>query len=309
MEYIYGTTDFSLHHTCVTLGKFDGLHRGHQLLLSYLEMYEKQGYTSVMFTFDYHPASLFSAKEIDLIYTEEEKRILLERKGPQVLISYPFSEETASMEPEDFIREVLVGKLDAKIIVVGTDYRFGKKRRGDIVMLSEYAKKYGYELIVCDKLAYHDNVIGSTRIREELRLGHIEDVNEMLGHPYTIMGTVEKGNQIGRTIGIPTVNLTPKTHKLLPPNGVYASITRVNGKSYRGISNVGCKPTVNSDGRVNVETHMLDFNEDLYGHHIEVELYTYERSEVKFNSIDELKDRMNKDIEFAVSYFKRMNIS
>ena len=303
MEYFYGSTEFKFHNTCVTLGKFDGLHRGHQLLLKELETFEKQGLTSVMFTFDYHPGNLFSEKEIDLIYTEEEKRILLDRFGPKVLISYPFTEQTASMEPEEFIKEVLVEKLDAKAIVVGSDYRFGRKRHGDISMLREYSNQYGYQLVVCDKLRLDGEVISSTRIREELKLGHIEFVNEMLGHPYTIMGQVLYGNQIGRTIGVPTVNLIPAEHKLLPPNGVYASIIRISGKEYKGVTNIGYKPTVEIKKLLGVETHMFDFSGDLYGKFVEVELYTYERMETKFNTLDDLKNQVAKDIECTKQYF------
>lgn len=305
MEYIFGKTEFQYHNTCVTLGKFDGLHKGHQLLLSYLTKYEQDGYTSVVFTFDYHPGNLFSEREIDLIYTEQEKKTLLKQHGPQVLISYPFTKESASMEPEEFIRKVLVEQLDAKIIVVGTDYRFGRKRRGDVSMLKEYADVYGYQLIACEKLMMDGQVISSTRIREDLKHGRMDEVNAMLGHPYTIMGTVVHGRQLGRTIDIPTVNLLPPAHKLLPPNGVYASIVKLNGKQYHGVTNIGCKPTVENSGQIGVETHIFDFHEDLYGHNIEVELYTYERSEMKFENVEQLKERMQKDIEFAKEYFKQ----
>lgn len=304
MEYICGKTEFQYHNTCVTLGKFDGLHRGHQLLFSYLQKYEKQGYTSVMFTFDYHPGNLFSEREIDLIYTEEEKKALLTEQGPQVLISYPFTKESASMEPEEFITKVLIHQLDAKIIVVGNDYHFGRKRRGDIAMLREFSKSYGYELIVCDKLKFDGQVISSTRIRKELSLGHIEQVNDMLGHPYTIVGPVVPGRQLGRTIGIPTVNILPLPHKLLPPFGVYASKVRMNGRSYYGVTNIGCKPTVEDSGQVGVETYIFDFHEYIYGQEISVELYTYHRGEAKFSSVEELKLVMEKDIEFAKEYFK-----
>ncbi len=303
MEYIYGSTEFKYHNTCVTLGKFDGLHRGHQYLLSELAKFEQQGLTSVMFTFDYHPGNLFSEKEIDLIYTEEEKKELLSRLGPKVLISYPFTEETASMEPEDFIKEVLIGKLDAKAIVIGTDYRFGRKRKGDAAMLKEYSDLYGYKLVICEKLTYHDKVISSTRIREELKNGQMESVNEMLGHPYTIMGTVVTGNKIGRTIGVPTVNLLPATHKLLPPNGVYASSIKFQGNTYYGVTNIGYKPTVGAGQSLGVETHIFGFTGDLYGKSIEVELYRYERPETKFNSVEELKQKVQQDIENVKDFF------
>lgn len=304
MEYIYGKTDFSFYNTCVTLGKFDGLHRGHQLLLQELSMFEQQGLTSVMFTFDYHPGNLFSEKEIDLIYTEEEKRTLLERKGPKVLISYPFTEETASMEPEDFIKHVLIEKLGTRAIVVGNDYRFGRKRRGDIAMLEKYQDVFGYELVVCDKLMLDDQVISSTRIREELKKGNMEDVNKMLGHPYTIMGEVVHGKKLGRTLGLPTINQVPADHKLLPPNGVYASVVSYEGERYFGVTNIGTKPTVSGENIKGVETFLFDYSGDLYGKNVDVELYLYERPEYKFDTIEELINVMQKDIQFTKEYFK-----
>lgn len=304
MEYIYGKTDFRFYNTCVTLGKFDGLHKGHQRLFEELSTYEKHGLTSVMFTFDYHPGNLFSEKEIDLIYTEEEKRRLLERSGPNILISYPFTEETASMEPEDFIKDVLMEKLNAQAIVVGVDYRFGKQRRGDVMMLEKYQEVFGYDLIVCEKLTYDGKIVSSTRIREELKKGNMESVNAMLGHPYTIMGEVVHGKKLGRTLGIPTINQVPPEHKLLPPNGVYASVTRFEGKRYFGVTNIGTKPTVTGEKVTGVETFLFDYKGDLYGKNVDVEIYAYERPEYKFNNLQELADYMQKDVIFAKEYFK-----
>lgn len=305
MKYISKTTEFQFKNTCVTLGKFDGLHLGHQLLLSYLEEYEKQGFTSIMFTFDYHPENLFSEKEIDLIYTEEEKVEILRQNGPQVLISYPFTRQTAAIEPEEFIEKVLCQSLDAKVIVVGADYRFGKQRRGDVTMLQKYADVYGYQLIVCEKLKMEEKVISSTRIREEIRLGHMEHVNHMLGAPYRVFGTVVSGQKLGRTIGIPTVNLLPPAHKLLPPNGVYAAIVKVNQAIYQGIANVGCKPTVSKEHQIGVETYLFDYQGDLYGQQIEVSLLSFIREEKRFSNIEELKEQVNQDIRKAKDYLKQ----
>lgn len=303
MEYICGKTEFQYHNSCVTLGKFDGLHRGHQLLFSYLHQYQQLAYNTVIFTFDYHPGNLFLAREMDLIYTEEEKRELLNEMGPDVLISYPFTKESASMEPEEFIAKILIQQLDAKLIVVGSDYRFGRGRRGDVAMLEAYAKVYGYQLIACDKLTLDGEVISSSRIRRELSLGHLEIVHKMLGRPYSITGTVVTGRQLGRTIGIPTVNILPHPHKLLPPYGVYASKIWVQGSLYYGVTSIGCKPTVEDSGQTSVETHIFDFNQTIYGQEIKVELYTYMRAEEKFSSIQELQENVKKDIEWAKNFF------
>ena len=306
MEYIAGRTNFKVHNSVVCLGKFDGLHRGHQLLLNKVLEQKEQGFRAVMFTFMFHPNNLFSEKEIELIYTEEEKRYLLEQSGLDVLVSYPFTIETAAMEPEDFIKEVLIKKLDAKKIVVGADYCFGHNRRGNIALLHTMAQVYGYELIVFDKLKFGEQVISSSYIRSEISEGHIENANKLLGNPFTIIGEVQHGRKIGRTLGFPTTNLIPPSYKILPPNGVYASITKINGLEYPGVTNIGFNPTVGKTPERRVETFIFDYDSDLYGMIIEVVLYAQERPEIKFDSLDELKVQMNKDIIFGRNYFDKV---
>lgn len=303
MEYITGRTDFKLYNSAVSLGKFDGIHLGHQLLLNRILEQKKLGFTAVMFTFMFHPDNLFSDKEIDTIYTEEEKRYLLEQSGLDVLLSYPFTKETASMEPEDFIKEVLVDKLDVKMIAVGADFHFGHHRRGDVTMLKELSETYGYKLVVYNKIKLEDQVISSSYIREEIKKGHMERANAMLGSPYTLIGEVQHGRKIGRSIGFPTVNLIPPRHKLLPPCGVYASITSINGKKYPGVTNIGFNPTVGKTAELRAETYIFDFDYDLYGASIVVSLYAKERPEYNFNSVEELKLQMKKDIAFGREYF------
>ncbi|HHU71231.1 MAG TPA: bifunctional riboflavin kinase/FAD synthetase [Clostridiales bacterium] len=304
MEYIKGSKDFQFNNCAVTLGKFDGIHLGHQYLLDAIISYKKQGYKAVMFTFDIHPYNLLSNKEFTQIYTEEEKLAKLSRTGLDALISFPFTAETMKQEPEDFIKKILVDKLDAKVIVVGEDFRFGHKRRGDVALLEQYANTYGYKVIACEKRKFHDRIISSTAIRAELAEGKMEEVNAMLGQPYMIMGEVLHGRRIGRTLGMPTTNIVPDPSKLLPPCGVYPSKTSIRGNSYYGVTNIGYNPTVGVVPSKRVETFIFDFDEDLYGQIIEVELMTYLRPELKFDSLEELKIRMEEDIEFARKYFK-----
>ena len=304
MEYIAGNVDFKLKNSAVTLGKFDGLHLGHQMLMEQVIASKKQGYRAVMFSFLYHPENLFSRKEFELIYTEEEKLHKLRSSGMDVLVSYPFTEETKNIEPEDFIRDVLVGKLDAKLIVVGKDYRFGRKRRGDIHMLKELENTYGYRVIACEKKRWNDTTISSSAIRKELSLGNMESVNAMLGQTYSIIGQVLHGRKIGRTLGMPTTNIIPPTNKLLPPCGVYATKTLIDGIYYPGVTNIGYKPTVGEGELKGVETFLFDFDQDLYGKEIEVELYHFQRPELKFDSLEELKERMQEDIEITRNYFR-----
>ncbi|MDF2943753.1 MAG: hypothetical protein K0S01_2611 [Herbinix sp.] len=304
MEYIAGNTNFKYNNSVVTLGKFDGLHLGHQQLIDLVISYKKQGLTAVMFSFLLHPGNLFSDKEFELIYTEEEKLAKLNRCGIDVLISYPFTAETRTMKPEDFIKEILVEKLDTKVIVVGKDFRFGFQRSGDVALLKQYEETYGYKVIDCDKRKWKNEVISSSAIRKELKEGNMEAVNAMLGQPYTIRGEVVHGRRIGRTIGMPTTNLIPPSTKLLPPCGVYASKTLIDGVYHNGVTNIGYKPTVGEEEYIGVETFIFDYDDDLYGKMIEVELFYYIRPELKFGSLEELVQKMREDIIHAQKFLK-----
>lgn len=306
MEYIAGTTDFKFNNSAVTIGKFDGLHLGHQLLMEQVIDYKKQGYQAIMFSFLYHPGKLLGNNELELIYTEEEKLHRLRQTGMDVLVSYPFTEETKSIEPEDFIRDILKDKLGARLIVVGKDFRFGHNRSGDIHLLKELESKYDYQLIACDKRKWQHTIISSSAIRKELAEGNMEAANAMLGKPYSIHGMVLHGRKIGRTLGMPTTNLIPSSDKLLPPNGVYASRTLIDGIYHQGVTNIGFKPTVGAEKCKGVETYLFDFDQNLYGKEIEVEILHYQRPELKFDSLEELKLNMQEDILISRNYFQSL---
>lgn len=304
MEYIAGITNFNFKNSAVTLGKFDGLHLGHRQLLDLTVSYKKQGLTAVMFSFLLHPSNIFSEKEFELIYTEEEKVSILNKSGIDVLISYPLTEDTRTMEPIAFIEEILIKKLDTKVIIVGNDFRFGINRSGDVALLKQFEKAYGYQVIECEKIKFKNEIISSTIIRNTLREGNMEKVNAMLGQPYTIRGEVVHGRKLGRTIGMPTINLVPPSSKLLPPCGVYASKSLINGIYHPGVTNIGYKPTVGEEKFIGVETFIFDYNDDLYGKMLEVELFEYIRSEMKFGSLDELVHQMSEDIMLTKNFFK-----
>ena len=205
MEFYTGTTDFRLHNTAVALGKFDGLHKGHQLLFSKLREYGRKGLKTVVFTFDFHPASLLSGKQQKLIYTSEERRKIVEDLGIDVLVEFPFTNETAHMQPYDFIKNVLAGLFDARVIVVGDDFHFGYKRMGDVQMLLDHADEFGYTVEHCKKLGACGRDISATMIREFISCGEIMSVNLLLQRPFGITGTVVSGKQNGRKVGMPTV--------------------------------------------------------------------------------------------------------
>lgn len=305
MEYIHGTEDFKLERSsAVTLGKFDGVHLGHQKLISIVkEKAEEQGLLSVMFTFDRIPLSICPQKNQHFLSTNSERRMLCENYGIDVEVEYPFTTTLMNMEPEEFVSDILINKLKAKVIVVGTDYCFGRDRSGNVEFLISNAAKYGYETIVVEKEKFQDKDISSTYVREELKLGHMETVNVLLNRPYSITGIVAKGNQLGRKLEIPTINVYPTEIKLLPPNGVYASRILIDDVWYYGVTNLGTKPTISDGYEVSVETNVFDFDKDVYGNRVEVALYHFLRQEMKFENVEALKKQMESDASFAKEMF------
>lgn len=305
MKYIWNTTDFHLQNTAVSLGKFDGFHVGHRVLIEYVTSLKEKGLQAVTFSFFQHPGNYVSNLSKNLIYTEAEKVKMAEKLGSDYFISYPFNEEVMHTEPEEFVRTVLVEKLGAKVVVVGKDYHFGKDRRGNAALLAELGQKYGFEVKAFDKVNQDNIEVSSTRIRQELIDGNIEKANQMLGEPYSITGTVVYGNQIGRTLGMPTANIFPSSEKLIPPNGVYVSRILIGEQAYCGITNIGFKPTVGDHNQKGIETFIFNFNEMIYDKEITVELLKYERGEQKFQSLDELKAQMERDCQFGKDYFEK----
>ncbi len=292
MHYIKGK-DFFLKDTAVTLGKFDGFHLGHQELLN--DVINAAGLKSVVFTFDLNPHNLFSEKETKLIDTNEERSRSLAKSDLDYLIDYPFTRETADTEPEDFVKNVLVGHLDAKRITVGEDFRFGKGGHGDVALLQELSVLYGFRVKVFDKLVMDGDTVSSTRIRTLIEEGKMEEANRLLGRPYNVTGEIIHGNNLGHTVGMPTINQRPAPEKILPPFGVYVSDIYLDGKKYRGITNIGIKPTIGSESFPGVETWLFDFNENVYGHFAKVCLLSFVRPERKFASIEEVKKQVEID--------------
>lgn len=305
MEYITGTREFQIQEPCVvTLGKFDGRHMGHQKLLRIMmEQKRKQGCQAAVFTFDLSPGSLGKKGPQRVITTNLERKNNLEKTGIDYLVEYPFDEKTARMSPEQFVRKVLAGQMNAKLIVVGTDCSFGYKGAGNADSLEQWKDKYGYQLIVIPKERDENRDISSTYIREELEAGNMEKANELLGEPYAIHGTVVHGNHIGGTVlGFPTANLIPPPEKYLPVFGVYVSRVFVEGEYYGGVTNIGRKPTVEGRSPVGVETFIYGINKDIYGKNIEVQLLHYIRPERKFEGLDQLKAQIGRDKDYAMRY-------
>lgn len=310
MRVITGTREFQIEEpTAVTIGKFDGRHKGHQKLLREMLCFkERQGLKAAVFTFDMAPAGVMAGRVQTVITTNQERRNKMAKVGIDYLVEYPFDQETAHMQPEEFVSEVLVRQMHAKAVVVGTDCSFGYKGAGNAQLLKEMSEFCGFEAVIIEKEQDDHRDISSTYVREELDLGNMEKANELLGEPYAIHGVVVHGNHIGGAIlGFPTANILPPPEKHLPPFGVYVSQVLVDGRLYRGVTNIGKKPTVAGESPVGVETFIMGLEENLYGKEIEVQLLSFERPEQKFASLKELKERIEKDKEYATAYFEELS--
>lgn len=312
MKYITGTRDFQIDEpSVVTIGKFDGRHRGHQKLLRRMaEVKAEKGYKTAVFTFDMSPNTLVSGGPQKVITTNLERKNNLEKVGIDFLVEYPFTGETARMAPEEFVRFVLVEQMNARVIVVGTDCSFGYRGAGNADSLLRWKDRYGYELIVIPKEKDDQRDISSTYIREQLDKGNIEKANELLGQPYAIHGIVVHGNHIGGSVlGFPTANILPPPEKHLPVFGVYVSKVYVNGTYYGGVTNIGRKPTVEGNSPVGAETFIYGLNQDIYGKTIEVQLLHFIRPERRFEGLEELKAQIGKDKEYGMQYLKTLSDS
>ena len=300
MIYIKDTLDFSIESpTAVTLGKFDGLHRGHDLLMQNLQQIRNNyGCSTVAFTFDIPPKSKLGEDKYQILTTNIEKEYIFEKRGIDYLIECPFTPEIMHMDPEDFISWI-AKSLNMKYVVVGDDFCFGYNRQGNYKTLIQCQEKYGYTAVVVPKMQDEGRDISSTYIREEIKNGRISKANELLGYPYLVKSQVIHGKKLGRTIGIPTINMAFPEEKLLPANGVYVTSVEVNGKIYGGVTNVGKKPTVSKEDVIGVETFILDFSGDVYGEEVVVSFLDFIRGEQKFASLDELQTQMQKDISYA----------
>ena len=293
MKHIQGS-DFKLSDTVVTLGKFDGLHLGHKELIN--EVLKSDGLTKVLFTFDVNPSEVLFDKNMKLIYTNEERRLLVKDFNLDYMIDFPFTRETIETAADEFIEKIIHNKLGAKKLVVGTDFRFGKDRLGDVKLLQKRSKNFGYELKVIEKKKMYGEEISSTRIRNFISKGDVTMAGNLLGRPFSFSGEIIHGNHLGHTIGMPTINIKPDESKLLPLFGVYASYTELDGMKYQGRTNIGVKPTIKGNNEAGVETRLFEFDKDVYGHFAKVSLTDFIRPEMKFDSLEALKNQMRLDI-------------
>jgi len=312
MKFHRDFTQFSARKPVVTTGMFDGVHRGHRTILSRtIDVAHKNGGESVVLTFWPHPRLLFEGENTQLRFltTIEEKVALIKQFGIDHVIVYPFSPEFASMNPRQYVSNILVNNIHATHVVVGYDHRFGNKGAGDFSMLCQLGNEYGFSAEQVPALEVDAVKVSSTKIREALVHGNVELANHYLSYRYSISGTVAKGNQIGGTIGFPTANIEPKEkHKQFPGNGVYIVEVCVENVIYRGVANVGNRPTVvHNQVQPNIEVHLLDFDQDVYQLPITVIFIKKLRDEQKFESLTLLVEKIKDDVIRARDYFSGCN--
>ena len=289
--------------SAVTFGKFDGLHEGHQLLIQKVrELGIKENLNSIVCAFDMHDVWRDRGVKPQVLMTRYERHLHLETVVDN-LVTCPFTWEFSRMEPEDFIKNIICGLFKAKYVVVGPDFSFGKDKGGDTAMLEKYSTVYDYQLIVIEKKRYEDRVISSSYIREALREGKVSTVNTMLGYPFEISGTVMHGRQLGRKLGFPTLNVMWPKAKVVPPMGVYMADVYLDGKKYHSVANIGVKPTVTDENKVSIESFLFDYDGDAYDKDVRIELLEFRRHEQKFDSVEIMKEHVDKDIAYAKEYF------
>ena len=288
----------------VTIGSFDGVHRGHREVLRQLSDYARQmGGDSVVITFWPHPATVLgNGKQPGLLSTPDEKCQLMAETGIDWLITLPFTREFSQMEYDEFVSKYLVDKLHTNTLFVGYDNKVGRNGRGHYAEVESLAKQFGFNVRQLEMLASGTAPISSTAIRNLLSEGKVIEANQQLGRPYCLSGKVVSGNHIGTGMGFPTANLEPDPCKFVPGNGAYAIKAIVSDCEYVGMLNIGVRPTI-GDGKPTIEAHLLNFNGDLYGQTVSVYFIDKIRDERQFASIDDLRAQLDADRQMVKRWF------
>lgn len=306
MKYFESLDDIKqIDETVVALGNFDGVHKGHQQIITRTVRSAKAvGLSSAVFTFSNHPSTVLGRGEPvkNILYAEQKTRII-EEMGVDYLINIPFTKEILTMEPERFVKEILVDRLRIREAYCGFNYSFGYKASGTPEVLMHEGLQHGFGLHVQEPYKIDDIVVSSTYIRQLIAEGRMEEVTKFMGRMYDIGGEVIVGNKLGRTIGFPTMNLVIDETMVTPPNGVYITFCTVDGVRYPAVTNVGNKPTIGEYAK-NIETHVFNYDADAYGKHIEVEFVKWTRPEQKFAGIEELKKQIQSDCITAKAFHR-----
>lgn len=309
MNIFHSIPDFkSSQKTILTLGTFDGVHKGHKKILEKItQSTENEKYESLVLTFFPHPRMVLHGKsEVKLLNTIDEKIDLLEKSSIQNLVIHPFDETFSKLTAKEFVKTVLVDQFHIQKIIIGHDHRFGSNRSADIHDLIAFGKQYNFEVEQISAQEIDAVSISSTKIRTALTEGNMALANDYLGYDYFLTGTIARGKQLGRTIGFPTANLRmEENYKLIPQNGVYVVKSTIDQKTVYGMMNIGFNPTVAGEN-LSLEIHYFDFDKDIYDQKITVSLLKYLRPEQKFGSCSLLKEQLKKDSNTALDYIKNL---
>lgn len=279
--------------TSVALGTFDGLHLGHMTIIN--KLCSEGGFKKCVFTFSNSPAQVVSNNRVKYIMSAKEKEELLEKSGVDYLVNRDFDEEFMSLTAEEFFKKYILEILHAKEIYVGYNYTFGKNKTGNTEVLKSLCSEHSIKLNVIPPVFSGNEPTSSTRIRNEIAMGNLKEATKLLGRPVCVCGVVTEGNRIGRTIGFPTANIPVDTNRALPPDGVYAASTQINGAVYPCIANLGMRPTVSDKGERLFEAHIIEYEADLYGKYMIFEFAEKIRDIKKFDSVNQLKEQLEKD--------------
>ncbi len=310
MKIYHHLSDFSkLPNAVAAIGTFDGVHFGHQKIIRRLcEIADATGGESVILTFFPHPRLIIDPENQDLkmINTIAEKARILEELGVDHLIITPFTRDFSNLTAEEYITEVLVGKIGIKHLIVGYDHRFGKDRKGGMAELIAFSEPLNYTVEEIPEQDINDVSVSSTKIRKALLSGNVALAAKFLGYPFSLHGRVIKGDKIGRTIGYPTANIfIEENYKLIPSDGIYAVTVAMNGNTYKGMAYIGQRPTINGMTR-NIEVNIFDFNQEIYGQYVTMYFMEFLRHDVKFTGLEALKDQLKKDKDDTIAYFNRV---
>ncbi|MEC5395579.1 bifunctional riboflavin kinase/FAD synthetase [Bergeyella sp. RCAD1439] len=294
----------SAHPLVLSLGMFDGVHKGHQCILNEINhIAENKNLKSAILTFWPHPRLVLQPEtELKLLSTIDEKTQHLLKQNLDYLFLQPFNEAFRNLTGEEFVEQILVGKLNVKHLIIGHDHVFGKNKSGNFELLKTLAPKFGFEVERMDAVNLHNDHISSTKIRTALTNGQIASANEMLGYPYAISGTVIHGQKLGRTLGFPTANLQTDPVKLLPKKGAYIVEVQWREHSYKGMLSIGTNPTVNGK-KTTVEVHLLNFEGNLYDETLTVKFRAFLHEEIKFDTLEALIERLKEDQKQTEDYF------
>jgi len=289
--------------TGIALGNFDGIHIGHQRLINNTVQYcKKNGLSSIVFTFRNHSRDITKSPDtVKKIVTWKEKVRIIESLGVDYLIVIEFDEKFSKMSPADFVKNILIGKLNMKQANCGFHYRFGYKAEGTPELLKEMSQKNNFEVFVLEPVTIDGELVSSTKIRELISAGDMETCKNFLGRKYSLEGIVVHGKELGKKMGFPTANIFINETRVIPPNGVYITNSYVNNTKYNSITNIGYNPTVGGDKRL-IETYLFDFDEDIYDLNIRIEFNKKIRSESKYENIEILKAQISRDVEIAKKY-------